>query len=76
MSDTPKEFYLDKSDPAAWAAFGALSKQAGESARAAGLDDQLIELVCLRIQQVTQAHARCEPASPGFWDKSHERTSL
>ena len=52
MSDTPKEFYLDKSDPAAWAAFGALSKQAGESARAAGLDDQLIELVCLRISQI------------------------
>ncbi|ORC16033.1 carboxymuconolactone decarboxylase [Rothia nasimurium] len=52
MSETHQEFYLDKSDPAAWAAFGALSKQAGDSARTAGLDDQLIELVCLRVSQI------------------------
>ncbi|WP_326503371.1 carboxymuconolactone decarboxylase family protein [Rothia nasimurium] len=36
-----------------------MSKQAGESARAAGLDDQLIELVCLRISQINGcAYAR------------------
>ena len=52
MTDLQSQFYLDKSDPVAWAAFGTLSKQAGDSARAAGLDDQLIELICLRVSQI------------------------
>lgn len=48
----PLAFYLDKSDPASWKAVGSLSLAAQEAARAAGLDDQLVELVNLRISQV------------------------
>ncbi|GAA1352027.1 carboxymuconolactone decarboxylase family protein [Falsarthrobacter nasiphocae] len=45
-------YYLDKSNPAAWKAIGALSKAAGDDARAAGLSPELVELVCLRVSQI------------------------
>ncbi|MGO1183361.1 MAG: carboxymuconolactone decarboxylase family protein [Micrococcaceae bacterium] len=48
----PLSFYLDKSDPAAWKAVGQLAAAATASAREAGLDDQLIELVNLRVSQI------------------------
>jgi AhpD family alkylhydroperoxidase len=48
----PLAFYLDKSDPASWKAVGALALAAKDAARAAGLDDQLVELVNLRVSQV------------------------
>lgn len=48
----PLSFYLDKSDPAAWKAVGGLSVAAKNAAAAAGLDDQLVELVNLRISQL------------------------
>ncbi|QCU78800.1 carboxymuconolactone decarboxylase family protein [Citricoccus sp. SGAir0253] len=48
----PLSFYLDKSGPAAWKAVGGLSTAAKEAARAAGLDDQLVELVNLRVSQI------------------------
>ncbi|GGH66963.1 carboxymuconolactone decarboxylase family protein [Rothia aerolata] len=48
----PLHFYLDKSDPSAWKAVGALSTAAKASAQAAGLSDQLIELVFLRVSQI------------------------
>lgn len=45
-------FYLDKSDPGAWKAVGQLATAATGSARDAGLDDQLIELVNIRVSQI------------------------
>lgn len=48
----PLSFFLDKSDPAAWKAVGGLSVAAKDAAAAAGLDDQLVELVNLRISQI------------------------
>lgn len=48
----PLAFYLDKSDPAAWKAVGGLSAAARTAARDAGLDDQLVELVNLRVSQL------------------------
>ncbi|MDI3331395.1 MAG: carboxymuconolactone decarboxylase family protein [Micrococcus sp.] len=48
----PLAFFLDKSDPASWKAMGGLSLAAKNAARAAGLDDQLVELVNLRVSQV------------------------
>ncbi|MFC4430954.1 carboxymuconolactone decarboxylase family protein [Citricoccus alkalitolerans] len=48
----PLAFYLDKSDPAAWKAVGGLALAAKNAARKAGLDDQLVELVNLRISQI------------------------
>lgn len=48
----PLKFYLDKSNPTAWKAVVRLSKAVGEDARAAGLSDQLIELVNLRVSQL------------------------
>ncbi|MGW9552461.1 carboxymuconolactone decarboxylase family protein [Citricoccus zhacaiensis] len=48
----PLAFYLDKSDPAAWKAVGGLSLAAKNAARKAGLDDQLVELVNLRVSQL------------------------
>ncbi|MGM7669605.1 carboxymuconolactone decarboxylase family protein [Microbacterium sp. A93] len=48
----PLNFFLDKSDPAAWKAVGGLSVAAKNAAAAAGLDDQLVELVNLRISQL------------------------
>src|SRR5699024_10758209 len=46
------QFYLDKSNPEAWKAVRAFVKVVGEDARAAGLSDQLIELVNLRVSQI------------------------
>ena len=51
-SRDPLEFYLDKSNPEAWKAVTRLVKIVGEDARAAGLTDQLIELVNLRVSQI------------------------
>ncbi|CAL8900236.1 Carboxymuconolactone decarboxylase family protein [Kocuria varians] len=54
-TDTPQDplhFYLDKSNPAAWKAIGALSNAAKEQAQQAGLDPQLVELVMLRVSQI------------------------
>lgn len=48
------QFYLDKSNPEAWKAIGALSKAVREQAQASGLDNQLIELVMLRASQINQ----------------------
>jgi AhpD family alkylhydroperoxidase len=48
----PLAFYLDKSDKASWKAVGALSLAAKNAAHAAGLDDQLVELVSLRVSQI------------------------
>lgn len=48
----PLEFYLDKSNPDAWKAVTRLVKVVGEDARAAGLTEQLIELVNLRVSQI------------------------
>lgn len=48
----PLKFYLDKSNPTAWKAVVRLSKAVGEDAHAAGLSDQLIELVNLRVSQL------------------------
>ncbi|GAA4772305.1 carboxymuconolactone decarboxylase family protein [Citricoccus nitrophenolicus] len=48
----PLSFYLDKSDPAAWKAVGGLAAAAKNAAAAAGLDDQLVELVNLRTSQI------------------------
>lgn len=51
-SRDPLQFYLDKSNPDAWKAVLRLSKAVGDDARAAGLSDQLIELVNLRVSQL------------------------
>ena len=51
-SRDPLQFYLDKSNPEAWKAVRAFVKVVGEDARAAGLSDQLIELVNLRVSQI------------------------
>lgn len=51
-SRDPLQFYLDKSNPNAWKAVVRLSKAVGEDARAAGLSEQLIELVNLRVSQI------------------------
>lgn len=48
----PLQFYLDKSNPNAWKAVTRLSKVVGEDAREAGLSDELIELVNLRVSQL------------------------
>ena len=48
----PLQFYLDKSNPEAWKAVGQLSKVVGDDARAAGLSEELIELVNLRVSQL------------------------
>lgn len=48
----PLSFFLDKSDPAAWKAVGGLAVAAKNAAAAAGLDEQLMELVNLRISQL------------------------
>lgn len=48
----PLQFYLDKSNPDAWKAVVRLSQAVAEDARAAGLSDQLIELVNLRVSQM------------------------
>lgn len=48
----PLQFYLDKSNPNAWKAVGRLSKAVGDDARSAGLSEQLIELVNLRVSQM------------------------
>lgn len=46
------QFFLDKSNPSAWKAVLRLSRAVGDDARAAGLSDQLIELVNLRVSQM------------------------
>lgn len=46
------QFFLDKSNPNAWKAVLRLSRAVGDDARAAGLSDQLIELVNLRVSQM------------------------
>ncbi|GAA4113411.1 carboxymuconolactone decarboxylase family protein [Enteractinococcus coprophilus] len=51
-SRDPLQFYLDKSNPDAWKAVTRLVKIVGEDARAAGLSEQLIELVNLRVSQL------------------------
>ncbi len=51
-SRDPLQFYLDKSNPDAWKAVTRLSQAVGEDARAAGLTEQLIELVNLRVSQL------------------------
>ena len=51
-SRDPLQFYLDKSNPEAWKAVRAFVKVVVEDARAAGLSDQLIELVNLRVSQI------------------------
>lgn len=51
-SRDPLQFYLDKSNPDAWKAVTGFVKVVGEDARAAGLTDQLIELVNLRVSQI------------------------
>ncbi len=48
----PLQFYLDKSNPVAWKVVGQLSKAVGDDARAAGLSEELIELVNLRVSQL------------------------
>lgn len=48
----PLQFYLDKSNPDAWKAVTRLSQVVGEDARQAGLSDELIELVNLRVSQL------------------------
>lgn len=48
----PLEFYLDKSNPNAWKAVVRLSQAVSEDAQAAGLSEQLIELVNLRVSQI------------------------
>lgn len=48
----PLHFYLDKADPAAWKAVGQLSAAARAACERAGLDAQLVELVCLRVSQI------------------------
>lgn len=48
----PLQFYLDKSSPEAWKAVTRLSKTVRDDARAAGLSDQLVELVSLRVSQL------------------------
>ncbi|WP_129658935.1 carboxymuconolactone decarboxylase family protein [Rothia uropygialis] len=48
----PLGFYLDKADPGAWKAIGALSAASAESARTAGLDRQLVELISVRVSQI------------------------
>lgn len=51
-SHDPLAFYLDKSDPDAWKAIGALSTAVKKSAEAAGLSTELVELVNLRVSQI------------------------
>ena len=51
-SRDPLQFYLDKSNPDVWKAVTQLSQRVGEDARAAGLTEQLIELVNLRVSQL------------------------
>ena len=51
-SRDPLQFYLDKSNPDAWKAVTKFVKIVGEDARAAGLSEQLIELVNLRVSQI------------------------
>ena len=51
-SRDPLQFYLDKASPDAWKAVTRLSKTVGDDARAAGLSEQLIELVNLRVSQI------------------------
>ncbi len=48
----PLQFYLDKSNPEAWKTVKRLVKVVGEDARAAGLSEQLIELINLRVSQI------------------------
>lgn len=51
-SRDPLQFYLDKSNPDAWKAVGQFVKAVGDDARSAGLSEQLIELVNLRVSQM------------------------
>lgn len=51
-SYNPLKYFLDKSSPASWKAIGALSQAAGADAREAGLGEELIELINLRISQI------------------------
>lgn len=51
-SRNPLQFYLDKSNPDVWSAVVEFSKAVGNDARAAGLSEQLIELVNLRVSQL------------------------
>lgn len=51
-SRDPLQFYLDKSNPDAWKSVTRLVKTVGEDARAAGLSEELIELVNLRVSQL------------------------
>lgn len=46
------QFFLDKSNPAAWEAVLDLTRRVGDDARAAGLSDELVELVNLRVSQI------------------------
>lgn len=48
----PLKFYLDKSNPDAWKSVTRLAKTVGDDARAAGLTEELIELVNLRVSQL------------------------
>lgn len=48
----PLAFYLDKSDQGSWKAVGGLALAAGRHARDSGLDEQLIELINLRVSQI------------------------
>ncbi|WP_030014134.1 MULTISPECIES: carboxymuconolactone decarboxylase family protein [Micrococcales] len=48
----PLKFYLDKSHPEAWKAIGALSVASAKAARQAGLDREIVELICLRVSQI------------------------
>lgn len=51
-SRDPLQFYLDKSNPDAWKSVTQLAKAVGDDARAAGLSEELIELVNLRVSQL------------------------
>jgi len=48
----PLQFFLDKSNPDPWKAVIRLSRAVSDDARKAGLSDQLIELVNLRVSQI------------------------
>ena len=54
MSETePDEpLYLDKAEPEIFAAMSGVSKQISEAARGAGVSEQLLELVNLRVSQI------------------------
>ena len=48
----PLRFYLDKSGPQSWKALGALSRAIREEALAAGLSEEHIEMIKVRVSQI------------------------